>query len=131
MPSPWLSHASLRPHARWLAAVWIGYWVVLFGLTHTPKLPRVPIPMDRRSLVAHFIAYAGLALLCVLVRIARRPDLSIQWKLRWTAIFAAYAAADELLQPLFRRHADPLDWLADVAAVILVMLLVRPGSQGV
>lgn len=81
--------------------------------------------MDRRSLVAHFIAYALLALLCVLVRLARRPDLTLHWKLKWTVLLAVYAAADELLQPYFRRHADPLDWLADVAGVLLVMLLVR------
>jgi VanZ family protein len=86
--------------------------------------------MDRRSLTAHFFAYALLAFGCIVVRLARHCDLPARWKFNWVAVFAVYAAADELTQPLFRRHADPLDWVADMAGVLVIMLLVRPKRAG-
>jgi VanZ family protein len=45
---------------------------------------------------------------------------------------ASFGAIDEITQPFFRRHADPLDWVYDcigigigIAAVMSVMALVR------
>ena len=37
----------------------------------------------------------------------------------WLAILAAYAAADELLQPLTGRSCELGDWIADVVGIVL------------
>jgi len=121
--SGWLSHARLRRFALPLTVIWIVYWVILFGLTHSPKLPRIPIRLDRRMLIAHGIAFALLAFLGVIARKARSPDLTFGWKMKWFWIYAVYAAADEILQPLSHRHADVYDWIVDVAGVAVVFAL--------
>lgn len=118
-----LSHQRLHRFALPINVLWIAYWIFLFGLTHAPKLP--PIHLDGRMLTAHAISFAILAILAVLARRARSPIITTGWKLKWLWIFAVYAAADEILQPLSNRHADVLDWVADMAGVSIVLLLTR------
>lgn len=36
----------------------------------------------------------------------------------WVAVYAAYGALDECLQPLTGRSADVKDWLADVLGIL-------------
>jgi VanZ family protein len=120
-----LSHERLRPYATALTAAWLMYWFFLCGLTHAPKLPRVPITISKEGLVAHFTAYFILAAACVIARIARIGQAGLAWMATWTAVFAAYAALDEITQPLTNRDASPWDFCADAIGVITCMLICR------
>ncbi len=107
--------------ARWLAraaaAVLFCYWVALVTSTH---LPRVPEPFQFRpsDKLVHFLAYALLALLAALA-------WSLRWRLGWRAmlgllaLLAVHGSLDEVTQPAFGRHADVLDWCADVLGAAL------------
>ena len=125
----WLSHARQRRFAKPLTIIWIAYWLILFGLTHSPKLPRIPIRLDRRMLIAHGLAFGLLAFLAVVARKARSPSLTLAWKMKWFWIFTVYAAVDEMLQPLTHRHADVYDWMVDIAGVAVVFALFRTTSS--
>ncbi len=123
------SYERLRRHARAITTAWIGYWAILVCLTHSPKLPRVPIHLTKRGTIAHYTAYFLLAAGCYLSRRARVGYTGLRWAVTWMSIFAVVAALDEILQPLTHRDADITDWLADVAGVITLMLIVRPWSR--
>ncbi len=110
---------------------WIVWWVALFVIMHTPKLPRIHSRVDHVDKLFHFAGYAMLAWLCTVSARARGTELSRGWFGRWTAAFAGYAVIDELLQPIVGRSTDPWDWLADMTGVVAAFLLVhfadRPG----
>jgi len=93
----------------WLCAlVWLG----AFAATHAPPgdVPNVG-PSDK---VLHFAGYAALATPLMLLLAARgrpgrhRAAITI-------GVLLAYAALDELTQPIVGRDADILDWLCDIA----------------
>jgi VanZ family protein len=99
----------------------ILYWGFALVMTHIPRPPPTgPIVSDK---LVHFLAYGLLGGLLFLTLWMSRPDL------RWMplvvlGIVIAYAAFDELTQPLFGRDASFGDWLADcgggaVAAIVL------------
>ena len=126
MASRLISHERLRPYATLLTAGWIVYWVILCGLTHWPKLPRMPIEISKEGLVAHFTAYSILTAGCLISRIARTGQTSAAWMGKWIAIFAGYAIVEEFTQALTGRHPSALDFSADISAVVTVMLIARP-----
>ncbi len=96
------------------------YWLGLFGIMHTPKGPfPAPLLFPHQDKVVHFFGYAILA---GLTAAAAAWPTGGKWYGRWLLIFAAYAAFDELTQPLVGRHADVLDWAADIAGVALVFI---------
>ena len=117
--------------ARLLAVATVAYTAVLVFATHYPRpeelLGRSP-PSDK---TLHFVAYAVLAALATATWLTARRTAS-----RGIAALAialcGFGAIDEITQPFFRRHADPLDWVYDcigigigIAAVVSVMALVR------
>lgn len=98
-----------------------GYWVALFTLTHIPVVPKLVVyPGDK---VAHLMAYALLMLMAVLSN--SWPDMSrSQQAWRWSGILALYAGADELTQPIVGRSAERMDFLADVAGLVAMAVLI-------
>ena len=126
MASRLLSHERLRPFATLLTAGWIVYWIVLCGLTHWPKLPRMPIQISKEGLVMHFTAYSVLTIGCLLSRLARVGHFSAAWSAKWIGIFAAYAILEELTQSFTGRHPSILDFCADMVGVLVVMFIARP-----
>jgi VanZ family protein len=101
-----------------LRIVWIVYWVALFAVMHTPKPEGVHLPAGHLDKIFHFGGYAVLAGLCAMNARRSGRQLTLKWFVAWTLILSAYAAIDELLQPLVNRDADLLDWLANVAGVL-------------
>ncbi|MBS0475053.1 MAG: VanZ family protein [Proteobacteria bacterium] len=85
-------------------------------------LPSPPsLPIDRfGDKTEHMLAFATLALLADLGW-RRKPTLLIAVGL------SAFGALIEFLQaiPAVHRDADPLDWLADTAAIIVATLVAR------
>lgn len=115
----WSKHLSLAALA--------AYWLLLFVATHVPPLNLIPpLPSDK---LLHTVAFAVLSFLFALAWSVRRP---FGWRqfLAVLAILAIYAAFDETTQPLMRRVADRLDWVADVVGA-LVGLTVFCGAKAI
>jgi len=109
--------ATRRRLIRWPEILLAAYWISLFVATHWPRVPHIAIPGKDRTL--HAAAYAILAaLLFLCVRRRTGRPLSIPIAARIALLTVAYAALDEILQPLTGRTADVLDWLADVCGVL-------------
>jgi VanZ family protein len=113
-----------------LRVLWIGFWVLLFGLTHWPKPPPLGhIPESDK--VMHFIAYFTLALAGGRLWLAQRRTLTAGWIIVWWGVYAGYAAIDELLQelPFIHRSCELGDWLADIVGVSAALLITWSGRH--
>ncbi len=123
-------------HQRWLRRLWLGYWVIMFALTHWPK-PKWPRwayqPSDKgMHLVAYFLL-GVIGWLALSARPGRRP-----WRpVEWFAVLVVYGAFDEVSQSLVRRYCSSLDLLADavgaaaaIAFVELCRRFTRPAPAG-
>lgn len=97
------------------------YWPLIFWLTHIP-VPDVARKSGMSDKTMHALAYLALTFL---VWLAVCPYRKVHWKhLSAWAIFVVvvgYAATDELLQSRVGRSADMLDFIADLAGVVLGM----------
>jgi len=109
------------PTSLW---VWIGYWACLFVVMHRPLPGAAKLPIPGVDKVAHFVLYAVLVLLggWHARRVGRR--LTVSRLLAWSAMYAAYGAVDEWLQPLVGRTASVGDWAADAAGIVAGTLFI-------
>jgi VanZ family protein len=114
--------------ARWrftLSAGWVGYWVLIFILTHIPipRGMRLPSGGDK---VTHVIMYALLSGAGGLAMFAA-GRATLRRLLGWGVIYLAYGVVDEVTQPIVGRSASVADWVADLTGVVLgtaIMMLV-------
>ena len=85
---------------------------------HPPELPGEP-----NDKIQHIIAFATLALLGSFAY----PRTAL---IRLLAGLSLFGALIEVVQaiPMLHRDSDLLDWLADTAAVLVVLLIVRRWS---
>jgi VanZ family protein len=106
---------------RGLAIIVAGYWVAIFIATHLPHVP-VAIAAPSADKWEHLAAYAALAFLLAIWQLYRQP---LQWRdlCRIAASVALYGAFDELTQIPVGRHADVMDWFADIAGTVLGLAL--------
>ena len=97
------------------------YWVFLCVMTHLPpdKVPKTDVS-DKTEHVAAYGLLAGMLHLCLWPR---------RWSILKTAIIVmciimAFAALDEITQPIVGRTCDIYDWTADTtgAAVAIVVM---------
>ena len=115
---------------RW-TVIWIVAWVALFVVMHLPVPKRTPVPPGGDKVI-HFIAYFALALLGTRSALSRGRALTRGWLVRWLIIYAAYCAADELLQGPVNRTPSITDWVADVVgawAALGMAYVNRPGGS--
>ncbi|MBU6310242.1 MAG: VanZ family protein [Planctomycetes bacterium] len=130
-----MSHPSktlARPWmARLLAVATVAYTGVLVFATHHPRPEELLGPNPPSDKTLHFIAYAVLAGLASATWLTARRTASRGIATLAIAL-AAFGAVDEITQPFFRRHAEPLDWVYDcigiaigIAAVVAVVALAR------
>ncbi len=95
----------------------LGYWGLIFTLTHIPNPPKLHVSWFDK--VEHAAAYGGLALLlsAVVWRMTRSMSMTAGIVL---GLVAGYGAIDELTQMLVpNRSADYRDWIADVVGGLL------------
>jgi len=103
---------------RVITVALILYWVFALTMTHLPKPPPIGPPVSDK--VIHFLAYGLLTGLLFLALWVSRP--SMRWlPLIVLGIIMAYAAFDELTQPIFHRDCEFGDWLADSAAAVVAV----------
>jgi VanZ family protein len=97
-----------------------AYWLFLACATHFPKA-RIDLGIESSDKLAHFLAYGVLSFL--FWQFAETFTRPLSGRFVWVAfgVLAAYAALDELTQPLFNRGCEWLDWICDVAAVAIVL----------
>lgn len=105
---------------RWYWLLTLAYWALIFTLTHLP--PRVVQQPTGRDKVQHMSAYGVLGILLFATLQATG------WTARQACIGVlgmgmAYGVIDELTQPLFRRSAELADWFADVAGLLVALLI--------
>ena len=105
--------ASRSARAIFWAAACFAF--VMAILPHPPEVPGEP-----NDKVQHIIAFATLA---VLGSFAYPATALVQLLLR----LSLFGAMIEVVQaiPALHRDSDVLDWLADTAAVLVVLLIVR------
>jgi hypothetical protein len=104
--------------SRWARAIFWAAACFAFIMAVLPHPPQVPgEPNDK---VQHVIAFATLAMLG---SFAYPATALLQLLLR----LSLFGAAIEVVQaiPALHRDSDVLDWIADTAAVAVVLLLVR------
>ena len=127
-----LHHEPRRRHVRTLV-VWIGYWVVLFGLTHRPFTGGVGLPIAGADKVIHFALYFVLTMLGGRYLAASGRVLNLRLLIAWACVYAAYGALDEWLQQFVARTPSWGDWLADAVGIILATVVLarrrRPPSS--
>ena len=104
-----------------------AYWALLCTLTHLPpeEIAKAPHFWDKAE---HGLAYFLLSVLLgasLMFTFPERRSIPL-WVL---AIGLTYGALDEIFQPLVRRDAELLDWVADAcgvwSAVVILWLLQR------
>jgi VanZ family protein len=104
---------------RLVLAACVLAWAAALAATHVPagSLPRMPAT----DVVLHVTGFAGLTSLFVLAQAAygvpRRRRLILT-----LPVMAAYAAVDELTQPLVNRVAAMGDWTADVGGAAMAIV---------
>ena len=108
------SLADSRP-LRFLFWAAVVFAFVMAVIPHPPKLPGEP-----NDKIQHIVAFTTLALLGSWAYSRTRP-------LKLLAGLSLFGAAIEVIQaiPMLHRDSDVLDWLADTAAVLVVLLLIR------
>ena len=84
-------------------------------LPHPP-----PVPGNPNDKVQHIVAFATLSLLGAFAY-PRTPLFALLMRL---SLFGAFIEVVQAI-PVLHRDSDILDWLADTAAVAVVLLLVR------
>jgi hypothetical protein len=109
--SEWRSSRVSRA-AFWAAAC---FAFVMAVLPHPPQIPGEP-----NDKVQHIAAFATLALLGSFAY----PRAALPRLLAGLSLFGAFIEVVQAI-PELHRDSDVLDWLADTAAVAVVLLLVR------
>jgi len=106
--------------ARLLAIATVAYTALLVWATHHPKPQELLGPNPPSDKFLHLAAYGILAGLVALTLLAAGRLAPRRAAVAALAL-AVFAALDEVTQPLpwFRRSADPLDWVVDVAGILI------------
>jgi len=106
------NHRRILRLAFWTAAT---VALVMALLPHPPHLPGEP--SDKIQHIAAFLTLGALGSFAF-------PETN---SFRLGAGLSIFGAVTEVLQliPALNRDGDPLDWLADTAAVALIILLLR------
>ena len=106
-----------RPFGIWpqrlVVAATGAYAALVVFATHYPRPEELvggKLPSDK---LLHFVAYGVLGFLAALV-LRSRGRLVGRVAPLLAAGLAFWCIIDEATQPLFGRHADPLDWVFDV-----------------
>lgn len=120
---PWL--------ARLLAVATLAYTALLVFATHHPRPEEFLGPNPPPDKTLHFLAYGALATLATATWLTARRT-AVRGVGGLAIALAAFGGLYEVTQPLFRRSAEPLDWVFDcigiavgVAAVAGVVAVTR------
>ena len=114
----------LTPRRRLLRRLWIGYWILLFTLTHVPIDAAGAIPVPDADKIAHFGCYGLLAYLSGRYWASAERRRTLIRLIGWAVVYAAYGAFDEWLQQFVGRTMSLYDWLANLGGIALGTIVV-------
>lgn len=97
-----------------------AYWVALFVATHYPRVP-LPTDIPHSDKLIHFTAFGLLAALWWWFARARKP-LGPRFVWFSAPILIVYAGLDEYLQQFFGRFTEVMDFVANTAGVVAVLV---------
>jgi VanZ family protein len=119
-PDPFDDPNLPQPRYKWLGPLLAAYWLFIFAATHAPQaaLPQTHLG-DKTE---HFLAYGILAVLLFAWLRFTRPRFR-RIALPAVLICVAYAAVDELTQPIVNRYTDFRDFLADATGAAIGVLV--------
>ncbi len=101
----------VSPADHFWRRIFPAYWIFLFCVTHFPGLNLAgPRGSDK---VVHMVAFGLLALLLWRFMKSCYGTLGPWFVWKALVVVLAYAAFDEVTQPLMRRGAELGDWCAD------------------
>lgn len=106
---------------RGLTILRLTFWVAATGALVMALVPHPPqLPGEPSDKIQHIAAFLVLGALAAFAYPRTNPVLV-------GAGLSLFGAAIEVLQliPALHRDGDPLDWLADTAAVALIITLLR------
>jgi VanZ family protein len=118
------THALPKKYSPWCWAahlVLAGYWLMLFGATHYPRVA-LPTAVPYVDKVAHFVAYGLLSLFYFTAANVRHSLRKADFVRGWL-VLASYGVADELLQIPVGRSCELLDWVADISGALVGLAL--------
>ena len=98
-----------------------GFWIAAFVALVMALLPHPPqLPGEPSDKIQHIAAFLLLGALGSFAYPKTKP-------IYLGGGLSLFGAAIEILQliPVLHRDGDPLDWLADTAAVVLIITLLR------
>jgi VanZ family protein len=106
----------------WRLYICMGVFAAGFAATHTPPsgLPNIQVS-DK---LLHFVGYLVMGSLALWQGLTPGVTPHRNKPLRVLLFLAAYAAFDEMTQPLVGRACELLDWTADLAGAIMGLLIV-------
>lgn len=100
----------------------IVLWVTAFAITHIPAKEMPAITISDKTL--HFVGYFVLGSLMLLTMAGYGASL-LRRTLTVVCTMMAYAAIDEITQPLVNRHCSLGDWGADIVGAVAAVLLIE------
>lgn len=116
------------PWDAWYRRALPTYWMLLFALTHLPRL-EFDVGVADSDKYAHALAFAGLAFLYWRAVATAYPPRSVRFAVAAGLVLLVYAGVDEWLQQFTGRSVDVRDWLYGaggiVAALVALELLRR------
>lgn len=123
-----MSDGGRRAKQAVISAGTAAYAAILVIATHYPKPERFLGSNPPSDKLLHFMAYAvlgGLAALAVVIR----GRLTWQKAAVLAVGLAVFAVFDELTQPMFRRAAEPMDWVFDCVGIVIGITAVAIASS--
>lgn len=117
------SHRVVRP-ATWLKAT-LFYWFMLLVATHIPGSGETPPGLTIADKFMHFGAFTVLAAMVGWTYFRIKNHLTLRHLVILGLTMAAYGAVDEWTQLLVGRSCELLDWVGDVAGIVVGLSLAK------
>lgn len=119
---------AIFPRLSMLRWVLLGWWVMMFAVTHWPEIDEFAPSLGRIphfDKLVHFGMFGAWSMLFLLALAAGRRRLQQSDALLALLIGAVYAAFDEITQGLVDRQPDLVDFTVDMLGITAGLFVYR------
>lgn len=117
-------HARTRKLAALARYATVLLLLALFAATHYPTV-EIPFSVSNADKIAHCLAYVALAFSALVSWDLTIGQLRPHHYFTVWLVGTLYAAFDEITQIPVGRHCDLLDWISDIAGIVLGLTVFR------